>query len=219
MTKITDRLFHEQLYRSAKAMIRLKDYPVTICGAGALGANITETLARSGYGNLKVIDSDRIEERNLSTQPYHRADVGSHKAKILTNSLYRAVGTSVKANIKRLTETNVRSLLKNTSLVIDAFDNSQSRKVLKDYCLAQDIPCMHAGLAAEYAEIIWNGDYRVPSDANDDICDYPLARNLVMLTVAIACESATRFVTTGKTQSYTLTWKDLSVRKFTKKAH
>jgi molybdopterin/thiamine biosynthesis adenylyltransferase len=44
---------------------------VTVCGAGALGANITENLARSGAGSLVVIDRDRIEERNLSTQPYY----------------------------------------------------------------------------------------------------------------------------------------------------
>jgi hypothetical protein len=36
--------------------------------------------------------------------------------------------------------------------------------------------------------IVWNPIYRVPSPANDDVCDYPLARNLVMLTVAVACE-------------------------------
>ena len=214
MTRITDRFFHEQRYRSAKAMATLRYNPVAICGAGALGANITETLARSGYGKLTVIDCDRIEERNLSTQPYHRADVGAYKAKILANTLYRAVGTSVEANTRRLTAANTETLLAGASLVIDAFDNSQSRKALKDYCLAQDIPCLHAGLAAEYAEIIWNPDYRVPSDVNDDVCDYPLARNLVLLAVAIACESSTRFITTGETQSYTLTWKDLSIREF-----
>jgi tRNA A37 threonylcarbamoyladenosine dehydratase len=33
-----------------------------------IGAN-TESLARSGFGKLTVVDRDRIEERNLSTQP------------------------------------------------------------------------------------------------------------------------------------------------------
>lgn len=48
-------------------MAALRDYPVTVCGAGALGANLVETLARSGYGKLRVIDCDRIETGNLST--------------------------------------------------------------------------------------------------------------------------------------------------------
>ena len=55
--------FHEQLYRTPDLMAQLKDFTVTVCGAGALGANITEDLARSGFGKLVVIDRDRIEER------------------------------------------------------------------------------------------------------------------------------------------------------------
>lgn len=39
------------------------------------------------------------------------------------------------------------------------------------------IPCLHIGLANSYAEIIWNSIYRLPSPTNDDVCDYPLARN------------------------------------------
>ncbi|MEO8891383.1 MAG: ThiF family adenylyltransferase, partial [Coleofasciculaceae cyanobacterium] len=52
--------FHEQLHRSAALMSQIQDFPVTVCGAGALGANITENLARSGFGKLVVIDRDRI---------------------------------------------------------------------------------------------------------------------------------------------------------------
>ena len=211
---MTGQFFHEQRYRSVAGMAKLREFPVVICGAGALGANITETLARSGFGTLKVIDCDRIEERNLSTQPYHRADVGAHKAKILANTLYRAVGTSIEVATKRLTAANATPLLRSAQLVIDTFDNSQSRQAVKTCCEARHIPCLHAGLAAEYAEVIWNPDYRVPSDANDDICNYPLARNLVLLTVAIACELAVRFALAGETQSYALTLRDLSVREF-----
>lgn len=52
--------FHEQLYRSNAVMTKLKDYPTTICGAGALGANIAENLARSGFAQLTVIDCDSL---------------------------------------------------------------------------------------------------------------------------------------------------------------
>lgn len=211
---MTGQFFHEQRYRSAAGMAKVQNFPVVICGAGALGANITETLARSGFGNLKVIDCDRIEERNLSTQPYYRSDVGAQKAKILANTLYRAIGTTVEVTTKPLTAANAAALLRGAALVIDVFDNSQSRQAVKDCCGAGDIPCLHVGLAAEYAEAIWNPNYRVPSDADADVCDYPLARNLVLLAVAIACELATRFAIVGTTQSYTLTLQDLSVREF-----
>jgi molybdopterin-synthase adenylyltransferase len=206
--------FHEQQYRTSELMARIRDFPITVCGAGALGANISENLARCGFGKLKVIDRDRIEERNLSTQPYYRSDIGALKAKILANSLYRALGVNIDAQSKELTTANVAQLLRDSALIIDTFDNSIARQTVKDYCEMANLPCLHTGLAGDYAEIIWNEIYRVPSPANDDICDYPLARNLVMLTVAVACEVIITFVATGKQQSFTVTLEDLAVKSF-----
>ncbi len=206
--------FHEQEYRTPILMAKLREFPVTICGAGALGANITESLVRSGFGKLRVIDKDRIEERNLSTQPYYRSDVGAYKAKILTNSLYRALGITVDGRSKQLTITNVQQLLTGSALVIDTFDNSTSRQSVKDYCINSQIPCLHVGLASDYAEIIWNPIYRVPSPANDDVCDYPLARNLVTLAVATACEVIINFVASAQQQSFTITLADFAIKPF-----
>jgi len=50
-------------------MAQLKDFPVSVCGAGALGANIIENLARSGAGSLVVIDRDRIIALRNATSP------------------------------------------------------------------------------------------------------------------------------------------------------
>lgn len=204
--------FHEQLYRTHAVMAKLKEFPVTICGAGALGANLTENLARAGFGHLKLIDRDRIEERNLSTQPYYRSDVGAFKAKILANHLYRAIGAKVEPVTKELTTANAAQLLHSSGLIVDAFDNSTSRQAVKDYADQAGTPCLHAGLASDYAEVIWNGAYRVPSAVNDDVCDYPLARNLVMLTVAVASEAIVSFIATGEQRNFTMTLKDLSVQ-------
>jgi molybdopterin-synthase adenylyltransferase len=205
-------LFHEQLHRSDDLMERLKAYPLTVCGAGALGANIAESLARQGFATIRVIDRDRIEERNLSTQPYYLSDVGAFKAKILANSLYRALGVKLDARMDELTTANAAKLLKDSALVIDAFDNSVSRQALKDFCASANIECLHAGLADGYAEVIWNANYRVPSAAQDDICDYPLARNLVTLTVAVTCEAVVKFIASGEKQNLTITLDDFVVK-------
>lgn len=204
--------FHEQLHRSAALMSQIQDFPVTVCGAGALGANITENLARSGFGKLVVIDRDRIEERNLSTQPYYKTDIGAYKAKILTNSLYRALGTTIDGRAKELTSNNAAQLLRDAKIVIDTFDNSVSRQTLKDYCNNTQLSCLHVGLASDYSEVIWNPNYCVPSAANDDVCDYPLARNLVMLTISVACEVLINFIASGQQQSFTITLGDFAIK-------
>ena len=212
---MNDALYHEQLYRSSDVMQKIKELPVTVCGGGALGANLVENLARQGFARLRVIDRDRVEERNLSTQPFYRADVGAHKAKILANTLYRALAVKVEPHAEELTSANAGKLLAGSGLVVDTFDNSVSRQAVKDACEKANLPCLHVGLAGDYAEIIWNSAYRVPSDANDDVCDYPLARNLVGLAVAVAGETIVRYAATGEQNSYTVTLGDFAVRRFT----
>lgn len=204
--------YHEQLHRSAEVMRRVREQPVTVCGAGALGANLVESLARAGFARLRVIDRDRVEERNLSTQPYYRADVGAQKARILAHNLYRALGVKVEARAEELDGRSAAKLLE--GLVVDAFDNSASRRAVKEAAEAKGLACLHAGLADGYAEVIWNERYRVPSDARDDVCDYPLARNLVTLAVAVACETIVRYVAAGARESYTVTFEDFAVRRF-----
>lgn len=204
--------FHEEMYRGRAAMAKLRDFPVTVCGAGALGANLCETLARQGFARLRVIDRDRIEERNLSTQPFYRSEIGGLKAKMLANALYRALGVTVEARAEELRADNVGRLLAGSGLVLDAFDNSVARGTLTQHCGAHNVACLHAGLAADYAEVLWNEIYRVPSATQDDVCDYPLARNLVQLAVSVAAEAAVRFVLSGIRESYTITLGDLAIR-------
>src|SRR4051812_14682189 len=98
---------HETRYRDlAPAADRL----ITICGAGALGANLAETLARMGLRRLRVIDHDRIEAHNLSTQPWVQQDIGEPKARVLANMLYRAVGARVEAQPTTFTTGNAGAL-------------------------------------------------------------------------------------------------------------
>jgi molybdopterin/thiamine biosynthesis adenylyltransferase len=211
---MSDALYHEQLYRTQDVMRRIQDCAVTVCGAGALGANLVESLARQGFTRLKVIDRDRVEERNLSTQPYYRTDIGAFKAKLLANALYRALGTPVEARAEELTAANAARLLGRSGLVVDTFDNSGSRQAVKDYCEGTLLPCLHVGLAGEYAEILWNEVYRVPSARQDDVCDYPLARNLVTLAVSVACETIVRFAGQGRKENYTVTLGDFAVQPY-----
>jgi molybdopterin/thiamine biosynthesis adenylyltransferase len=195
-------------------MESIASFGVTVCGAGALGGNVTESLARSGYRKLRLVDRDRVEERNLSTQPYYRSDVGAPKARVLAGALYRAVGVEVEAQVAELGDRNAGKLLTGSDLVLDTFDNSTSRRAVSEACRAAAIPCLHIGLAADYAEVIWDEEYRVPSARQDDVCDYPLARNLVTLAVAVGCEVATGFVRDASRRSYTITLGDLKIEPY-----
>src|SRR6185437_9771121 len=130
------------------------------------------------------------------------------------NALYRALGVSIEARTDELTEANAAKLLAGSGLVLDTFDNSRSRQAVKECSERLGLPCLHVGLAGDYAEILWNEIYRVPSAAQDDVCDYPLARNLVLLAVAVACETVVAFAAGAERRSYTVTLGDFAVRPF-----
>ena len=203
---------HERDHRGKSAMDALATSKVVICGAGAIGANLAEGLVRVGVRQITVIDFDRIEERNLSTQPWGRRELGQRKARMLGNRLHRDLGVELVAVCDRLHAENSVEMLSGYDLIIDAFDNSASRKAAQDGARTLAIPCVHAGMADGYGEVVWDEVYRVPEGVHEDLCDYPLARALVTLVVGAALEVCVQFLTEGVRRHAQVTLRDLCMR-------
>lgn len=211
-----DAFYHESLYRGAAALTQLGQTRLTVCGAGAVGSNLVDNLTRQGWRRLTVIDFDRIESHNVGSQTYAESDVGAFKVEALQAEVFRAVGVEILALRQRLDERNVARLLKDADLVVDGLDNHAARALVAGRCQAASIPCLHVGLSADYAEVIWNQGYRVPRDVVAevaDVCDYPMARNLIQFAVALASEALLRFVLEGQQQNYSFTLRDLRINR------
>jgi molybdopterin/thiamine biosynthesis adenylyltransferase len=213
MFAMTSKLHHEQIYRGKAAMEKIADTPLHICGAGALGSNVAVNLARLGWRALTVIDKDRVEEHNVGTQVYSVEDVGAKKVDMLRNLIYREVGEEIVVHGDELTGRNIGKLLRNAQLVLDTFDNSASRAMLKEYCASNGVHCLHAGVNDGYGEVIWNEKYLVPNDEGLDVCDYPLSRNLILLVVSVASEVLVRFAVAGAKEEYSITVGDLQINR------
>jgi len=209
---MTNRFLHEELYRGEGELARLAETRLTICGAGALGSNLADNLARQGFRLLKLIDRDRVEEHNVGTQIYGFSDVGAWKADVLRNRLFRSVEVEVEAITKELDERTARKFLKGSGVVIDTFDNSASRLLVQEECRALELDCLHAGLFEDYCEVIWDERYRVPGDTEPDVCEYPLARNLVLLAVTLVSETLLQYVLRGERINRSATLRDFAVR-------
>jgi molybdopterin/thiamine biosynthesis adenylyltransferase len=209
---MADKFHHEAIYRGSEQLARLADQRLTICGAGALGSHLADNLARQGFRHLRVIDRDRVEEHNVGTQLYGESDVGAWKVEVLRQRLFRATGVEIDVIRKELCDRTARSLLQNGGLVLDTFDNSTSRRLVQEHCRALQLPCLHVGLYSDYGEVIWDERYRVPRDVAGDVCDYPLARNLVLLVVAVASETLVRFALSSIRNDYSVTLRDFVIR-------
>lgn len=209
---MTDVFVHERLYRGPEALDRLGAVKITVCGAGALGSLLADNLVRQGVRQLTVIDDDRVEAHNAGTQLYGQSDAGALKVEVLRAYCFRATGVELQAVTRRLDERTAPKLLRGAGLVIDTFDNSASRRVVSDYCRGVGLPGLHLGLNADYGEVRWNEHYRVPADVVlGNACEYPLARNLILLVVAAGCEAALRFVLEHRQENYSVTLKDLKI--------
>lgn len=211
---MSELFLHEALYRGADALERLAQPHLTVCGAGAVGSHLVDNLARQGLRHITVIDSDRVEAHNVGTQIYAQSDAGAFKVELLQAEVFRAVGVEIVAVRKRLSAQNAGRLLEGADLVVDGFDNHESRRLVTEHCRAAGMPCLHVGLHAEYAEVRWNEGYRVPGDAagpGANACEVPLARNLIQFAVALASEAVLRFLLEGERRDYSFTLRDLQV--------
>jgi molybdopterin/thiamine biosynthesis adenylyltransferase len=208
------RNLHESLHRGEAVLAALATTKIVVCGAGAVGSHVVEHLARLGARSVTVIDDDRVEDHNLPTQTYGENEVGLYKVEALRNRLFRAVGCEVVALRKRLDAANARKLLGGHDLIVDGFDNRASRQAVQAAVRALVVPCLHVGLAADYAEVVWDERYRVPDDAGGDVCDYPLARSTVLLATTVAAECVLRWLADKRrpTQDWSVTLSDFAIR-------
>ena len=196
---------------------KLETSKVFVCGAGALGSNLVMALAQEGYKNLTVVDFDRIEQGNAYTQVYGLGDNGGVKTQVLKALVARKLRVNITDINKTLDAANASKMLLGHSLVVDTFDNWESRILVRDTCKALKIQCVHAGMSEQgYSEIIWNEDYDPPEvqAVQRDLCEYPLAGPLVHITAALLQGVVTHYLVTGKKVRRSFTLRDLKLRDF-----
>ena len=205
-------LIHEEKYRGDDLLKKMAEQAFVVCGAGALGSNIVENMARQGFKKFTVIDFDRVDDHNRHTQAYDRRDVGQLKVNALKSRIFNVMGISIEIEPKKLDETNIKKILKKSSIVIDGFDNSESRRLVTEYCRDNNILCLHAGLYKDYAEIKWNPVYRVPEPVKGlDVCEYPLARNIVMMASIVTIEAIISYLELKVFNNYEITLRDMTI--------
>ena len=122
----------------AQLQARFSSATVAICGLGGLGSNIAIALARAGIGKLILIDFDRVDITNLHRQQYKVNQIGRYKTAALAENLQEIAPYIELVTIpERITETNVSSLLKNTDVVCEAFDDPEAKAMLVNAVLEQ----------------------------------------------------------------------------------
>jgi len=138
---------------------------ILFCGGGALGSHAM-FLARDLEHELAVIDFDRVETKNLASQWFISQMVGKNKATALKTQLLNFYGVKAQDYTVKLTSLNADTILGAADLVVDCFDNAESRKVVQDFARASQKACVHAGLAAngEFGVVRWDKDFVIDQE-------------------------------------------------------
>jgi len=121
---------------------------IVFCGVGALGSNAV-VLCRNLDAQLVLVDFDRVESKNCLSQAFVKPSVGKNKADALKLQLSNFWGVKAESFGVRVEATNVAALCDTADLVVDAFDNAKSRRILSDYARAANKPLVHAAVSAD----------------------------------------------------------------------
>lgn len=125
-----------------------------ICGCGALGSVIANTLARAGVGKLRIVDRDFLEISNLQRQVLYTEDdvaSGLPKAIAAKNHLQRINSEiEIEAIVADVDSSNIASLAEGVDVIVDGTDNFETRFLLNDASHKFNIPWIYGGcLGAE----------------------------------------------------------------------
>lgn len=138
---------------------------VTVVGVGALGSHLVQFL-RNEPVTIRVIDFDRVEQKNVQSQFHGKPAVGKKKVDSLKQSMQFMYGERIQTISNRVTADNVETLITG-DLVVDCLDNGASRKLVQDQVRKAGIPCLHGALAPDgsFGRVIWDDDFIIDSES------------------------------------------------------
>jgi molybdopterin/thiamine biosynthesis adenylyltransferase len=154
-----------------------KNFRICVVGCGGLGGYIIEMLARLGIGHITAVDGDVFDDTNLNRQILSLEKLIGREKAMVAKERISEVNSEVKVMpiIGMLDEDNCIEVLKGHDVIIDALDNTYSRKVLAKGCAELKIPLVHGAIAGWYGQVstIMPGDNTMeslyPSDENKGI--------------------------------------------------
>jgi molybdopterin-synthase adenylyltransferase len=139
---------------------------VVVCGVGALGSTAV-SLCRNLDVELRLVDFDRVESKNLAAQWFVKQSIGKNKAEAVRLQLSNFYGAKAEALGVRLAAANAAQLLADCDLAVDCFDNADSRLVLSEAARAGNLPLLHGALAADGTFGLVRWDERFTPDRED----------------------------------------------------
>ncbi len=128
---------------------RLMQGRALLCGCGALGSAIADTLVRAGLGMLRIVDRDFVELTNLQRQSlFDEADAraGVPKAVAAAEKLRRInSAVTVEPVVADIEPANIERFCQGIDVILDGTDNFETRFLINDAAVKLGRPWVYGG--------------------------------------------------------------------------
>ena len=183
---------------------------ICLAGAGALGSWIALFLAQPNIEFL-IIDDDRVDDVNVPVSAFNQKHIGKPKAVALAELVWLKAGCEAQTYMKTLSVPCRPISVFSPDLVIDAFDNVESRGLL----VLLPTPTLHVGVSDDGVGIaIWDENYTLPPGpprGEDTFCTHQAGRKVLRMTAVVAAGVIETWMETGERESVVVTEKGVIV--------
>lgn len=123
---------------SLDGQAQVRQLNILVVGAGGIGSGLLPYLAGAGAGRIGIADGDRVEATNLHRQVlYGTEDIGQMKVEAAARRLNAANPLiQIQPLPLRLTAGNAAEIIGGFDLVADGSDNTETRYLVNDTCVA-----------------------------------------------------------------------------------
>ena len=127
---------------------KLLESRVFVLGAGGLGSPSLLYLAAAGVGTIGIADDDAVDLSNLQRQIIHsNNDIGTHKVRSAKSTIEGLnPDVNVVSHEGRLTEDNIREIIRDYDIVLDGSDNFPTRFLMNDAAFFEAKPLVSGSM-------------------------------------------------------------------------
>lgn len=174
---------------------------ILVVGVGALGSHVVQ-FCRSLDASIRIIDFDRVEQKNLLSQFHSKPHVGRAKVESIKQTMHFLFGSKIEVIPHKLASANDDQLLGNADLIIDCLDNGAARRLVQSYARRSHVPCVHGALAADgtFGQVIWDEQFVIDdeSGAGAATCENGEHLPFIAMTSAYLAQAIQLFLKSGK---------------------
>lgn len=186
----------------------MENTTIVIVGVGALGSHLVQFI-RNLDVNIRVVDFDRVEQRNVMSQFHGKPSVGKLKSQSLQQSMKFMFKRQIDPNTNKLTSQNAAEILGDAFLIVDCLDNGESRRIVQRFVRERGIPCLHGALAADgdFGQVVWDADFQIDDEDVEGAATCEAGEFLPFITLvsSLMATAVQQFIQNGKHIGFSVT--------------